>query len=346
MLPMLLSLKRYIENRPDQIANALRHLARQLLHAIGQYSVRADSEEYDRFHQAFQEMARRLEEPAPAGGISRLAEEAVSALGEYNSRVQKWFRVQSAELQSIIEMLTKTMMAIAAGAEHSISRLREIERNLQNATAVEDFQAARIRMSECLNTLRFEIERRREESAVQVKELKSAIDRSERRACGAKRLPGRRDPVTELPDRPEAEATLMTAAESRGPFFVAVFVLERMELINMRFGHAAGDQVLVAYAQHLADHVESQDRLFRWTGPAFVALLRRTETIAPVREALGRFASKRLAKSAVFGARSVLLPIEANWTVLSVADAHPPATLIRQIDAFVENSGVRVRATG
>jgi GGDEF domain-containing protein len=345
MLPMLLSLRRYFENRPGQMANALRHMARQLLHAIGQHGVRADPEEYDSFRQAFRDLARRLEELPPAE-IPRLAEAAVSALGEYNSRVQKWFRVQTTELESMIEMLTKTVAAIAAGAEHSLSRLREIERNLQNATALEDFQAAKIRMAECLNTLRFEIERRREESAVQVKELKSAIHRSERRACGANRPPGRRDPVTELPDRPEAEAMVTGAAENRGPFFVAVFVLERMELINMRFGHAAGDQVLVAYGQHLADHLESHDRLFRWTGPAFIALLRRTGNIASVRDGLGKFASKRLAKSAVFGARSVLLPVEANWTVLPVADVHPPATLIRQIDAFVENSGVRVRATG
>jgi GGDEF domain-containing protein/CRP-like cAMP-binding protein len=343
---MFVSLKRYLENRPEQVIGALCQMVRQLLHAIGQHSVRADAGDHERFRQAITEMARQFETPPPAAEVPRLAGEAVSALGEYNARAQKCFRAQTSELQSIVEMMTKTMTAIASGAEHSISRLREIETHLQNATAVEDFQTAKIRMSECLNTLRFEIEHRRQESAVQVQELRSAIHRSERRASGADRPPGKRDPVTDLPDRPEAEAAVVEEAEGRRPFFVAVFVLERIELINMRFGHAAGDQVLVAYRQHLADHLESGDRMFRWTGPALVALLDRAEPIAAVRESVGRFASKRLAKSAVFGTRSVLLPVEAKWAVLSPADAHSPATLIRQLDAFVENAGVRVRATG
>jgi GGDEF domain-containing protein len=343
---MFVSLKRYLENRPEQVITTLCRMVRQLLHAIGQHSIRADVEEQERFRLAMLELARQFEEPPPAAEVPRLSGEVVSVLGDYNARVQKCFRAQTAELQSIIEMLTKTMTAIASGAEHSISRLREIESSLQNATAVEDFQEVKVRMSECLNTLRFEIERRREESAVQVRELKSAISRSERRALGVDPSPVKRDPVTDLPDRPEAEAALIREAEARRSFFVAVFVLERVELINMRFGHAAGDQVLIAYGRHLTDHLESGDRVFRWTGPALVALLNRAEPIAAVRESLAKFASKRLASSAVFGTRSVLLPIEAKWAVLSPAEAQSPATLIRQLDAFVENAGVKARATG
>src|SRR3546814_4415397 len=49
--------------------------------------------------------------------------------------------------------------------------------------------------------------------------------------------------------------------------------LEHFKTVNDRFGHEAGDQVLVDLAELLRAHSRPEDRLFRFGGEEFVLLL-------------------------------------------------------------------------
>ena len=61
--------------------------------------------------------------------------------------------------------------------------------------------------------------------------------------------------------------------EDERPLSLLYVDLDRFKLINDRFGHAAGDRVLVAVTREAHAVLRQQDLLFRWGGDEFVILL-------------------------------------------------------------------------
>jgi len=70
------------------------------------------------------------------------------------------------------------------------------------------------------------------------------------------------------------------AAHEAGPFSVAVLDLDAFKTVNDRFGHQAGDQVLMRVAALLLGGVRSQDVVVRTGGEEFVLLMPETDAAA------------------------------------------------------------------
>jgi len=338
---MFISLKKYLDSRPEQVAAALLRMVRLLLQGLDLHAVKGDAADCEKYRADIRHIGDSLGERPAASEVLVAAGTIVKAMEEYNSRTSRFIRVQCAELQTMVGMLTKTMATLASGSESSITRLQAIEKQLHKASMIEDFQTARLRLAECLENLRGEIARQREESQRTVAEIASHLTKSQERAApsAAVRAERRQDPVTGLPGRPEAEAALVELATKNRRAYAVVFVIERLELINVRFGYAAGDQVLLLFSQHLAQSLSGADQLFRWSGPALLALLKREGTPTEVREELTRITAPRLEKTVHVGGRSVLLPLGANWAMFSVADYRPVQLLFLQFDNLVQGGG-------
>lgn len=97
--------------------------------------------------------------------------------------------------------------------------------------------------------------------------------REERRLAEQARL----DPLTGLANRREfgylmRGAIEMTAEQS--PAHVLLFIdLDRFKEVNDRFGHDTGDRVLIAVSRLLRSQVLETDRVARWGGDEFAAIL-------------------------------------------------------------------------
>jgi GGDEF domain-containing protein len=345
---MLISLRRYLDNRPEQVIDALLRLARLLLQGIELHAVKGDAADYDKFRADIHRVNEGLTENTPAQEILVLAGLTVRALEEYNSRAGKYVHSQCIELQNMVSMLTKTMADIASGSDKSIARLQDIEKQLHKASLFEDFHTAKLRMAECLDGLRNEIDWHRTNSAQHVSELRSVIEHSNaslRRApivattvaaLPAQGEPGTRtDPLTGLPERTAAEALLNATVKQGMTAFAVPFLVDRLDLINARFGRTVGDDVLLYFCQHVAQGLTGSDRLFRWSGPALLAVMNRTEQIGVVRDEVSRLLSKRLTRTVALEGRSVLLPVAATWKIFAAHEIRPLPRLIRSIDAFV-----------
>jgi len=340
---MFVSIKRYLDSRPEQVAAALLRMVRQLLEGLELHAIRGDAADYEKYRADLRRIQEEMGERPSASEVQVAAGAALEAMEEYNNRTSRFIRVQCAELQTMVGMLTRTMTTVASGSENSVTRLQAIEKHLHKAAMIEDFQAARLRLGECLDNLRGEVVRQKEESQRAVAEIKAGLTASQERigASAPARAEARQDPVAGLPERPEAEAALIKLAQEGRHAHAVIFVVERLELINSRFGFAAGDQVLVMFRQHLAQSLSAADQLFRWSGPGLLALLKRDGTPQEVREELTRITPRRLEKTIQVSGRSILLPVAANWAMFPVADYRPVQLLFLQLDNFVQDGGRR-----
>ncbi len=116
--------------------------------------------------------------------------------------------------------------------------------------------------------------------------------------------------------------------------YAVLFVVDRLHLFNARYGYATGDQILCKVHRHLGSCLSQEDRLFRWTGPAFMALLERIEG-AKVQEEVSRITSVKLEAAVQIGNGSVLLPIASTSLLLPLAQTTGLEELTQPIDAFI-----------
>lgn len=108
------------------------------------------------------------------------------------------------------------------------------------------------------------------------------------------------DPLTQTGNRRlmEMELERVIGMHRRTPdaYGLAIFDLDHFKLVNDVYGHEAGDQVLISFADILRRRTRKSDRLFRMGGEEFVLLMANTtvEQMRHVLEHLHRDLQKEL----------------------------------------------------
>jgi GGDEF domain-containing protein len=333
----MVSLKRHLDIDEERIA--LRRVISLLLNGIATRAVKADRAEYEAFQKNMQHIRESAGAEVPAEELLVIAGSAVQALNEFSQRTTKTIRKQSIELQNIISMLTRTVISIGAGSDGSVERLQEISSQLERAVELEDVQQLKVRLDDCLGHLREECRRQKTDTAKIVTALQSEITHAAERS-GALIEGQELDPITGLPSQEAAETTLQDLVRKPGKRYVAVAVVNRMQPINARFGHAVGNQVLRVFKEFFETQLGPGDRLFRWSGPALVALLERGEPLETVRTEVRRMLNKPIDnKTFDIGGRDVLIPVSSAWSVFMLIP--PSTTATKQIQTFIASQGSR-----
>ncbi|HEY4362608.1 MAG TPA: GGDEF domain-containing protein [Bryobacteraceae bacterium] len=271
------------------------------------------------------------ESPSPAVLLMTTGA-ALKTLEDYNQRTSRYVRVQGAELHHMIGMLTKTVANLGAGSERSVARLQEIEGQLEKAVLIEDVRELKLRLESCLEGIREESHRQKVESHHSVQGLQLEIAQTQERIRTAAAAPIR-DPVSGLPTRSEAEVAFLEASHSSERAYAAFFVVDRVAVINARFGHAVGDRVLNLYLEELRPRLSTADPIFRWSGPSFVAILLRAERLDRLQDRLRFLVPAKMEKMIELGNRSALLPVSATWAVFEIKA--PIEDLTGKLDQFL-----------
>jgi len=230
----------------------------------------------------------------------------------------------------MIAMLAQTVIAVGASSETSVTKLQVLEKALEQARILEDIHSIKAQLGECLHSVRGEAQRQKAEGKVMLENLQHELVQSQELASGSPHVS--LDPATGLPDKGEAERRLNEAVASPEPKFLLRAVVNRVHAVNARFGYAIGDQVLAAAAEHIRGALSAEDKVFRWQGPALLAVLNRKEAIDSVRSEVRRFAERKLQKTFMIGSRSVLLPISTSWAIFPLIP--PMDALMRKIEIF------------
>lgn len=328
----MISLRKFWTADPESGPSDLMRVVQLLIQGIALHAVEGDPQDYQLFRRDLQQQLDVVGgNPSPADLLVGTGI-ILKALEDYNARTTRHLRMQGAELYHMIAMLTRTVETLGAGSEQSVGRLREIEGKIEKTSVIEDVRVLKLRLGECLENIRTETTRQKADSSRTVENLRQEIRGSQERISAAGAGPVL-DPTTGLPARAAAAAALAEWALSPKPPYVGLFVVDRIALLNSRFGYAVGDRVLKTYLEELRNHLTPSDQLFRWSGPAFLALLNRTDRIEKVREQLRFQLSAKIERTFELSNRSALLSISATWAVFPIA--MPLDGLIEQLDSFL-----------
>lgn len=307
-----------------------RHIIELMLQGLAVHAVQGEQADYERFCEDMKGFAANLATDADPAQLLVTSGQVLRTLGEYNRATTEYIRRQNAELHHIVSMLTQTVIRVGANSETSADRLREIEKSLDQARVLKDIQLFKLRLGECLETVREEAERQKTASQNTISAVEEELQSSGQRVGST--TARENDPVTGLLGKEEAEKAIQTAAAAPEGKFVVVAVVNRVNAVNARFGYAIGDRVLATCARRFREGLSAVDELYRWKGPAFLAVVSRPGRIDEVRSEIQRFADARLEDTIEIGNRTVLIPISSNWSV--IAATSPADVLMKRVEAF------------
>ncbi|HUA57126.1 MAG TPA: hypothetical protein VML19_00125, partial [Verrucomicrobiae bacterium] len=91
------------------------------------------------------------------------------------------------------------------------------------------------------------------------------------------------------------------------------------------------------YSQFLRARLRPEDRIFRWSKSALLALLPRPNRLEIVRDEVSRLMDARCEHTVQTASRTILLSIGARWSVFPAMAV--PRLLFHKIDGFVDMSG-------
>jgi diguanylate cyclase (GGDEF)-like protein len=328
----MISLKPYLFGDKSKNSDTeYRRIIGLFLQGIALHAVEGDQSDYGPFRADIEELAKQITPDTPMSQLLVVVGGALRAMEEYNRRTSKVIHKQNHELQNMVSMLTQTIIIIGSSGEASVNKLQDIEKSMEHACTLDDTQLLKLRLGECLEAVRAEAQRQKTEGQSTLESLKKELHNSRERV-GAVPAAVELDAATGLPSKKEALKAIQAAVESPRNKFLVIAEVSRVQAVNARFGYAIGDQVLSTFAEHMKGNLGARDRIFRWHGPAVIALLEREDRLEKVRIEIRRFAEVKLEKTAEVGNRTVLLPISASWSIFAV---DPPIDeLLKKMEAF------------
>jgi diguanylate cyclase (GGDEF)-like protein len=164
-------------------------------------------------------------------------------------------------------------------------------------------------------------------------ELRAELARTSARLAEAERLADG-DTLTPLLNRRaflrELARTQAHAARYGGPASLVYLDLDRLKLLNDRFGHAAGDAALKAVADQLLAHVRTSDTVGRIGGDEFGVIL--VEANGFQAEAKAAALAEAIAGGAVEGLDPAAR-LGVSWGVAEIRSDIAPEAVIAEADA-------------
>ena len=328
----MISLKSYLRGNGNREADTTyRHVIDLLLQGIALHTVQGEQPAYERFQADLERLANTLTSDAKPVEMLVAAGELIRAFEDYSRSTTEFIRRQNSELQNMVSMLTETVIKVGSNSDASVAKLRDIEKSLVQAHMVEDIKVLKMRLGECLGAVRQEAERQKTDGQAAIAKLELELSVTRERS-GIAPQPKELDTVTGLPGKREAEKALRSVSASPDGKYVAVAVVNRVNAVNARFGYAVGDQILIRCAQRFRSSLSESDELYRWQGPAFLAILSRNTRIDEVRSEIRRFADAHVEHTIDLGDRRVMIPVSSNWSVLPASSSFE--ALHKKIEAF------------
>ncbi|RVT38262.1 sensor domain-containing diguanylate cyclase [Sphingobium algorifonticola] len=151
------------------------------------------------------------------------------------------------------------------------------------------------------------------------------------------------DTLTGLANRRALSRALDRHASEKSPAapgYLAMFDLDHFKAINDRYGHAAGDAVLVTFAEILRSAVRQDDVVARLGGEEFVVLLK--DATAPMAEAICQRIRSRFAEAALKAVTGQTIEATVSAGIARLGDGAASSDVLALADAAL----YRAKANG
>jgi hypothetical protein len=268
------------------------------------------------YKNAARALVERLEQATTPAELAALAVDSLSSAEDYIHRFTESSDEQSAQVQSMFEMLTQTVADLGGQSEASVQRLVSSGFRIEKSAGVEDLRKLKDHLAECLTAIK-------EAAAHQRKEPQAPMERPAEDAKIAPPVAG----TTEMPP--------VNGPGQAGAFLAAIKIQHADHLLK-RFGEAGRDELLSIVGKGLESAVGPRDRLLRWKGASFVLFATAPDGIGGVRRRVAAATSRVSQRYVELSKNSALLAVSLDWTVIAQSQFSTLDGAFEAVDAFLK----------
>jgi GGDEF domain-containing protein len=295
-----------------------------LVEALASHAIHYDADYCTSYQRRMRDSCEKLKNAADGKAAVALAAQTIELVQNQTQAVEQFISGLTSEKQAIIHLITESLIKVCTRSESTAQNLRALEKELASASQVEEIRSLKDKMASVLDSICREAKGQEE----QLKELGPVVAELRKNKAAP-------DQVTGLPGTSDAEEMFRAASQAGRPAYVVALTIRNLDVLNRRISFSAGNKLLVTFGREIAQRLSANDRLFRWRGPCFVAVLRRDAGLMSVRQEAAKFNSISQERTIEDNHSSLFFKMAIAWRVFSmppVADLH---RLSDQIDAFL-----------
>ena len=220
-------------------------------------------------------LARLQEQLSSASSPSQVKDTGKLCQGElkaWSGRASGYYRRKTEEIKEIMGLVARAAEQTGVRDHRNAGRFRELTTQLRGIADLDDLTRVRqaliertVHLGDCVDQMVKEGQQSAEQLQHQLSLYESRLQEAEQLAS--------RDLLTGLDNRRKVEQELEYRVTRGTPFCVLMIDLNRFKLINDRYGHLSGDEILKQFSQELRSQFRYPDVIARWGGDEFVAVL-------------------------------------------------------------------------
>jgi diguanylate cyclase (GGDEF)-like protein len=241
--------------------------------AVAEYAVEVEAGDLKGYRARLEKLRNGISADRSVEALERASKELERELAEYNGRLTEAYAGSKEEIQKIATVLQGVSAGLADRQQQYGQEFEGIAAGLERTALIDDLRQIRVLITSQVGQLRGAFESMTRENASMLEPLQAELRSLESRMQQAERLAAL-DALTNLPNRREGERLAEELIRQGLPLCLIILDLNRFKLINDRYGHSCGDQVLQQFAKRLASAVRAGDVACRWGGDEFLLMLK------------------------------------------------------------------------
>jgi diguanylate cyclase (GGDEF)-like protein len=268
----MISLRGAIEQHREELLSSVLDCCRAVVGAVAENGARVCPPVADTFQQNLVALCDRLASSTVPGDISRTEEEIGREIEGWGTRASEYYRRKAGEIRDVMLAMNEAAKSVADRDERYSVQFSEVSLQLQKIGDLEDLTRIKQIVQTSAGELRSCVDRMVEDGRQSVTSLKNQLAAYEQRLEDAERA-SCTDRLTGLLNRAGVEREIAARIREARTFCLVVVDLNGFKTINDTHGHAAGDELLKAFAREFKGQFRTLDAVGRWGGDEFVVLL-------------------------------------------------------------------------
>lgn len=289
----MISLKKYIEGRPEESARVLSDSYRASLTAVGVGATQICPHLGEDFQRDLLRLRDGLALDSAPEALEQTGKQVEAQIAKWGKTAAEYLQQTAFQVKELMLIVTEAAQTVADRDQRYARQFGEFAEQLSAIGNLEDLAKVRQSLGRSALQLKAYVEKLVEEGDRSVSKLRAELSVYQNRLDEAERV-ATRDPVTGIANRYRAERQLQFRVERCGQdadprLSVAMFDLDNFKQINDAYGHPSGDQLLAQFAAELRGAFRSTDLVSRWGGDEFLVIVDCTaqevrDRIEPVRK--------------------------------------------------------------
>ncbi len=193
-------------------------------------------------------------------------------LEEWGEHTATHYLEKTGEVKELLLVLARTAESVGARDQRYAQQLNEVTARLDQIARLDDLTLIRASIVKSASELKCSIDRMAAEGKTAIDRLRVEVSHYQAKLDEAEEVASS-DSLTGLRSRLFVERQIERRIEAEAKFCVAIADIDGFKLVNDRYGHLIGDELLKQFAGELRSASRSTDVIGRLGGDEFILLL-------------------------------------------------------------------------